>query len=119
MNKPVSGRIIGIDYGSKRVGVAISDEGRQFALPKVVIDNTSAAQKANLIEEVAKIAADSGATDVVVGESRNYAGEANTILPDILEFKRMQALPFIRDHGIFKFEIFICQGGGREITGFK
>ena len=30
-------RLIGIDYGTKRIGVAVSDEGRQFAIPVSVI----------------------------------------------------------------------------------
>ena len=30
-------KYLGIDYGKKRVGVALSDEGGQFALPKAVL----------------------------------------------------------------------------------
>lgn len=75
-------RILGIDYGSKRVGIAISDPERKFALPNCVIKNTDV-----LFAEVTKLATDFEVKEIVVGESRNYAGEANKILPDILKFK--------------------------------
>ena len=76
-------RILGIDYGSKRVGVAVSDEARQFALPVSVVSNTS-----TLTEEIEKIAIDHETKEVVMGESRNYKGEPNVILLDSMEFKK-------------------------------
>lgn len=79
----ISMRILGIDYGSKRVGVAVSDEGRQFALPVSVVTNT-----ATLLEEIEKIAIDNESREIVMGESRNYRGEPNEILLDSLEFKK-------------------------------
>ncbi len=75
-------RILGIDYGSKRVGVAVSDEGRQFALPVSVVQNTP-----ELISKIEKIASDHGSKIIVLGESRNYKGEPNEILLDSLDFK--------------------------------
>ena len=75
-------RILGIDYGSKRIGVAISDEGRQFALPVNVVSNSSLALK-----EIMKVANDFETTEIVMGESRNYKGEPNTILASSLQFK--------------------------------
>jgi putative Holliday junction resolvase len=76
-------RILGIDYGSKRVGVAISDENRQFALPVSVVSNTI-----TLLEEIQKIAIDNESREIVMGESRNYKGEPNEILLDSMEFKK-------------------------------
>ena len=77
-------RILGIDYGTKRVGIAVSDEARQFALPHSVILNSS-----HLIEEIEKIAADNGSKEIVLGESRNYKGEPNAIFKDVETFKAM------------------------------
>ena len=76
-------RILGIDYGSKRVGVAVSDENRQFALPVSVVSNTI-----TLLEEIQKIAIDNESREIVMGESRNYKGEPNEILLDSMEFKK-------------------------------
>jgi len=76
-------KLLGIDYGSKRVGVAISDEGIQFALPVSVIPNTP-----ELLTEILKITKGMGVTEVVMGESKNYRGEANTIMAASMEFKK-------------------------------
>jgi len=76
-------RIIGIDYGTKRVGVAVSDEGKQFALPLVTVINSR-----ELCAEIEKIAIDHEAKEIVVGESRNYKGEPNAIFQDVEVFKK-------------------------------
>ena len=84
-------RILAIDYGSKRVGIAISDEARQFALPLNVVLNSP-----DLLKEIVKIAVDNQVKEIVMGESRNYKGEANEILMDILDFKdKLQTKGFL------------------------
>lgn len=75
-------RTLGIDYGTKRVGVAVSDESGKFALPVSVIANTP-----DLAAEIGKIAAQYETREVVLGESRKYDMTANKILPAILAFK--------------------------------
>lgn len=74
-------RIIGIDYGSKRVGVAVSDDGHGFAFPKVVLPNDTL-----LLDRLATIALDENATLFVLGESDNPAGGTNTIMRRIVLF---------------------------------
>ena len=76
-------RYLGIDYGSKRVGVAVSDEAGQFALPLSVILNTP-----ELVNEVEKVAIDNEAKEIVIGESRNYEGQPNAIFDDADRFKK-------------------------------
>jgi putative holliday junction resolvase len=73
-------RILGIDYGSKRVGIAISDPEARFALPHSVISNSSsdAARKA-LIKEICSIARRDEIRTIVIGESRDYHGRPNKI----------------------------------------
>jgi putative Holliday junction resolvase len=83
MTKPPN-RLLGIDYGSKRVGVAVSDPSRRFALPVSVIQNTPI-----LMEEIEKIAVDHETKEIVLGESKNYKGEPNDIMLDILAFKEL------------------------------
>jgi putative holliday junction resolvase len=75
-------RILGIDFGSKRVGVAVSDEKREFAMPLSVVQNTP-----ELVDEIEKIAKDNEADEIVLGESRNYKGEGNNILLSSMKFK--------------------------------
>lgn len=75
-------RILGIDYGSRRVGVAVSDPSRKFALPVSVIANTP-----ELLAEIVKIARDNESNEIVIGESRNYKGEPNVIFEDADKLK--------------------------------
>lgn len=75
-------RLIGIDYGSKRVGVAVSDEAAEFALPFTVIPNTP-----DLLGQVAEIAAQNEVKEIVIGDSKRYDMTANKIQSAILEFK--------------------------------
>jgi len=84
-------RFLGIDYGSKRIGISISDEEAQFAMPLIVINNSK-----NLIQEVKDLANKNEVKEIVLGESKNYKGEANAILPESLNFKMdLEARGFI------------------------
>jgi putative Holliday junction resolvase len=56
--------ILGIDYGRKRIGVAVSDAGAKIASPLTQID---AAERARAINAIAKIAAEYEAAEIVVG----------------------------------------------------
>ena len=65
-------KYLGIDYGSKRVGVAVSDDQGTMAFPKCVIQNGSLEQ---VSYEVSKICNELGVKDVVLGESKNFKGK--------------------------------------------
>ncbi len=75
-------RLLGIDFGSKRIGMALSDPGRQFAMPLKVITSTK-----DTLTDILNIAKDNEIKEIVIGESKNYKGEANTILADTLKLK--------------------------------
>jgi putative Holliday junction resolvase len=84
-------RLLGIDYGTKRVGIAVSDEAAQFALPFTVIANTK-----TLVAEIAEIAEKNQVKEIVMGESKDYKGAANAIMADSLELKKqLEAKGFI------------------------
>ena len=72
---------LGIDYGSKRVGIAVSDPEGKMAFPVSVIQNDL-----KLLEEVAKIAREKNVKIIVLGESKDYKGEDNKIMSEIKEF---------------------------------
>jgi putative Holliday junction resolvase len=74
-------RYLGIDFGSKDVGVAITDEGGSMAFPKTVIPNT-----ASLVDDIAQVIDSEGVGAVVVGYSKNNQGEDNLIMADIARF---------------------------------
>ncbi len=76
-------RILGIDYGTKRIGIAVSDESRKFALPVVVVKNSDVALK-----EIIEIARQHETTEIVIGESRNYKQQPNAIFEEADAFKK-------------------------------
>ena len=71
-------RFLGIDYGTKRVGTALSDEDGQLAFPKSVLSNTD-----SLVDEIKKICAEENISGVVIGESRDLDGTPNPLMKDI------------------------------------
>ena len=75
-------KILGIDYGEKRVGVAISDEGQKIAFPLKIIFNDK-----KLFDNFADIIKDHNIKKVILGESKNYQMQDNLIMKDILKFK--------------------------------
>ncbi len=68
-------RLLGIDYGSRRIGLALSDEAGRFAFPYEVIINTT-----KTIEQVASICAKEGVEKIVIGKSLNYQNQPNEIM---------------------------------------
>lgn len=75
-------KYLGIDYGSKRVGIAVSDGSGTLAFPKMVLP-----RDAKLIDEIQKICAEEEIGEMVIGESLDYKGQPNAIMKDILIFK--------------------------------
>lgn len=74
-------RYLGVDYGAKRTGIALSDPAGSFAFPKEVL-----ATDARLPARVAAIARGAGAEAIVVGDSRAFSGEANTVTAEVDRF---------------------------------
>ncbi|MDE1975571.1 MAG: pre-16S rRNA-processing nuclease YqgF [Patescibacteria group bacterium] len=77
-------RIIGIDYGSKRVGVAVSDPTGKLALPLTVLTSD-----AGLPNKVIELAGKYDSKVIVLGESRDYSGKPNEIHEAASAFKSM------------------------------
>lgn len=78
-------RVLGIDYGSKRIGVAVSDELGTMAFPCEVFKNTGNRQSAEYISTLCNVRFE-GIELIVIGESKNYKGEDNAIMEDTREF---------------------------------
>lgn len=67
-------RILGLDYGTKRIGIALSDEGRGFAFPHSTIPNDSSA-----IDRIAIICKKEGVKEIAMGDTRAANEQANVI----------------------------------------
>lgn len=54
VSKPQAGRIIGIDYGMARIGIAISDERKIIAMPlqTITVDKGSVKTVAKIVQEL-------------------------------------------------------------------
>lgn len=74
-------RILAIDYGSKRVGVALSDENQEYAFPKTVLTNDK-----KLMDSLEKIIIENDVSLIVVGDSRDYNGVPNKIMDKVVPF---------------------------------
>lgn len=65
----ITGRILGIDHGDARIGVALSDPTGVLASPLCVIPGTGKAA-----DEIAALVREHGAAAIVVGLPRNMNG---------------------------------------------
>lgn len=76
-------KLMAIDYGEKRVGIASTDDSGEFAIPRKVLNNDS-----TLFAEVVKFKEENGIEKIILGESKNFSGEHNLIQDRIFEFKK-------------------------------
>jgi putative Holliday junction resolvase len=66
---------MGIDYGTRKVGIALSDEAGMMGFPHASLVNT-----ADLADELAKLIREKNVDAVVMGESRDFAGKENPVM---------------------------------------
>ncbi|MBX4206316.1 Holliday junction resolvase RuvX [Candidatus Parcubacteria bacterium] len=76
-------KVMALDYGEKRVGLASTDDAGTFALPRTVLSND-----ATLLDQVLAFKLKEGVSKVVIGESKNLDGTPNPINAEVEKFKR-------------------------------
>lgn len=74
-------KFLGIDYGTKRIGLAVSDENNRLAFPKEIIPSNSDA-----IDTIGNILKTEGINEVVIGESLDLSGAPNPLNEKIKSF---------------------------------
>ncbi len=88
-------KYLGIDYGTKRIGLAISDESGMMAFPRGILDGAKQGQVA-LAEILDTIKAED-IHEIVIGKSLDTAGGRNLIMDDIdvfaEELHKLSGLP--------------------------
>ena len=77
-------KLLGIDYGSKKVGIAVSDDGGTLAFPRKILANDE-----KLIDEIKSFCAEEKIEAIVFGESVDQNGENNPIMEHIQKFKEI------------------------------
>ncbi len=84
-------RALGIDYGGRRIGLALSDPSGTLASPLRVLERPPSERDAVRLvcEEIARlVAADDGLATVVVGWPRRLDGSPNEQTPVVEAFAR-------------------------------
>lgn len=85
-------RVLSIDYGTKRIGLAISDENGRLAFPKEIVLND-----VNTFKMLDKIIKKEKIEEIVIGESVDFSGKLNILSARIdvfiLELKEKFNLP--------------------------
>ena len=76
-------KYIGIDFGEKKIGLAISDEEGKIAFPREVIANDK-----KTIEKIISFAKENNVKNIILGESKDYKGNDNKIMGEILRVKK-------------------------------
>ena len=75
-------RVLAIDYGSKRIGVAISDPFRLFPSITITLANDN-----NMFTELLKIISEKNVDKIILGFPDNEDKPTTQIAKDILKFK--------------------------------
>ena len=80
---PRSGRVIGIDWGARRTGVAITDESRTFVFVRPVVVSNG---MDDLIDKLVKIISSEKIVGVVVGLPLRMDGSESDTTKKVREF---------------------------------
>ena len=67
-------KYLGIDYGGKRVGTAVSDAAGGIAFPRTTMPNDE-----KLLSALVKVITDEKIESIVVGDTRSHGGAANAV----------------------------------------
>ena len=74
--RPCRGRVLALDLGERRIGIAVSDSERRLATPLCVIERDGKGGGDALCAAVAGLVEETGATEVVVGMPLSLDGRA-------------------------------------------
>ncbi len=74
-------KLLGVDYGKKRIGLAISDENCILAFPGKVLKNNK-----KTLDEIAKTLKENRISKIVIGNSKDQKGAPNSIAREINDF---------------------------------
>lgn len=89
-------KILGIDYGTKKIGVALSDESTSFAFPYSIIETrkTSSAEERSgktlgvkEVSKIKKICENHNVSKIILGRSLDFKGRPNPVQTNIENFK--------------------------------
>lgn len=74
-------RLLGVDFGEKRVGLALSDEGARLAFPHTTLSNNR-----DLVGDVSALIKEYEVERVVIGDSKDFNMRENKIMEKARDF---------------------------------
>ncbi len=87
-------KYLGIDYGTKKIGLAVSDQSGVFAFPKTIIPNDE-----KLFSQCLDLIKSESIETIVVGNSLMANGSRNSIMEDVdafcEELEKLSGLPIV------------------------
>jgi len=86
-------KFLGVDFGTKRIGIAVSDENAGIAFPKEIILNDD-----NTLRRIEEVIQNEKIKEIVVGESVDFSGRLNVLSGKIEVF-------ILKLEGMFKLPI--------------
>ncbi len=80
------GKILGLDWGTKRIGVAVSDFDQQVVFGKKSIENKSSKY---VLDELSKLIEENGVVRIVLGYPLNLDGKKSKSTIKVEQFKAL------------------------------
>jgi len=77
-------KYLGVDYGQKKIGIAVSDVDGNMAFPREIIANDST--NSNHIKHIDDLCKREVIKDIVIGKSIDFQGKDNKIEDKVFEF---------------------------------
>jgi putative transcription antitermination factor YqgF len=106
-------RYLGIDYGTKKTGIALSDEGGMMGFPHSVKPTDP-----RLLDDLALLIKEKEVGAIVFGESTNFAGGENPVAAEAKSFAEdLHARTGVEVH--FESEMFTTQAARRFPDGSR
>lgn len=105
-------RYLGIDYGTKKVGIALSDEAGVMGFPHSILPNDG-----RLLEAVRTLMEKEKVEAIVIGESKDFKGEDNAVAAEARAFGLQLGEGGMPIH--FELEMFSTQEARRDFEGVR
>ena len=74
-------KYLGIDFGSKRIGLSVSDEAGSIAFPRATLPNDE-----KLLSHLVALITDEKIGAIVVGDTRSHGGNDNPVTAEAEKF---------------------------------
>ena len=79
-------KYLGIDYGAKRIGIAVSDEAGRIAFPRAEIQNDEKS-----LTFLIRMAKQEQVEQIVIGDTRSHGGAENSVTREAEKFAEVLA----------------------------